>query len=130
MFKQYKFAWEDESGEKHTVDFYVHSKGTRRGFMHRACAIGPLPRLDEKGNDWLEYTANEDKLLSKRVAKVSYINRTWESFPGQNVLVKLWNQLNELKFVDMSQMSQENPFNRDEPEHKELWDPDRLFDRP
>ena len=38
MFKKYMFKWKDGDGER-SVDFYVHSKGTRSGFMHRACAL-------------------------------------------------------------------------------------------
>ena len=128
MFKKYRFEWGEGAGRKDHTDFYVHSKGTRSGFMHRACVIGPLPRLDEMGNDWDQYKRNEDVLFSKRVAKVSYCNRTWESYGGQTCLSRLWDQLSGLKFVDMSQVSQSNPFaSCDEPAHEALDDPEDLF---
>jgi hypothetical protein len=127
MFRKYEFRDSDGVG----VDFFVHSKKTRNGFMHRACVIGPLPRLDEKDNDWDRYRRNEDILSKKRVAKVSYINRTWESYPGQTCLRKLWDQLAELDFVDMSEISEVNPFDssRAEPEGWDMFDPEELFGR-
>lgn len=128
MFKRYRLEWEDKGEKKRSVDFYVHSKSTRSGFMHRACAIGPLPRLDDMGNNWTEYKLNDEKLLEKRVAKVSYSNRTWESYSGQTVLSKLWENLNKLKFVDMSQISKVNPFDgQSEPKCEDIPEPDDLF---
>ena len=128
MFKKYVFEWK-EGKEKRSVDFYVHSKGTRGGFMHRACCIGPLPRLDDQKNDWAEYRANEDKLFSKRVAKVSYCNRTWECWPGQDCLAHLWDQLAKLKFMDMGRICAGNPFKAEtEPKNEYLPEPDELFD--
>jgi hypothetical protein len=119
---------------KHTVDFFVHSKSTRSGFMHRACAIGPLPRLDEKSEDYGEYRRNDDELFSKRYAKVSYCNRTWESYSGQTCLARLWDQLSELKFLDMGDIRRGNPFadgsaKKGEPKHEDLYEPDELFGR-
>lgn len=126
MFKKYVFNY----GEGHSVDFFVHSKGTRNGFMHRACVIGVLPRLDDMGKDWSQYRDNEDKLFGKRVVKVGYANRTWESWDGQSCLQKLWAQLDELKFVDMSQIAKVCPFDSsEEPAHEDLFEPDELFDR-
>ena len=128
MFKKYTFKWDDLDGKRRETDFFVHSKGTRNGFMHRACAIGSIPRLDEKGNDWTQFRTNEEKLFRKRVAKCSYYNRTWEEWPGQTCLSGLWQQLGKLKFVDMSQISQANPFEGGEPDHETLTEPDELFD--
>ncbi len=129
MFKCYKFKWKDLCGNDNRTEFFVHYKKTRNGFVHRACVIGALPRLDEKDNDWDRYKANESKLFAKRTAKTSYCNRTWETWPGQTCLSNLWTQLDKLKFVDMSQISPNNPFSgREEPEHVNLTDPDVLFD--
>ena len=127
MFKKYVFTWKDCDAER-SVDFFVHSKGTRNGFMHRACAVGPLPRFDEKCNDWSLYRKNEDALFRRRVAKVPYYNRTWESWPGQLCLSKLWSQLAKLKFLDMGRISEVDPFSSDgEPQHEDLREPDELF---
>ena len=128
MFKKYSFEWHDENQHDTTVDFFVHSKKTRNGFIHRACAIGPIPRLDNMGNDWSKYRENQGVLLKKRVAKVSYCNRTWESWPGQQCLSNLWEQLCKLKFVDMGRIREGNPFSGgEEPDHEDLREPDELF---
>ena len=128
MFKRYKMEWNADNGVR-SVDFFVHSKSTRNGFMHRACVLGCLPRLDEKGNNWSEYLANGERLDAKRTAKVSFCNRTWECYGGQTCLAKLWNQIADLKFLDMGQISNTNPFeNDDEPLHEDLLEPDELFD--
>jgi len=126
MFKKYRFNWKDGESEK-SVDFFVHSKGTRSGFMHRACVIGPLPRLDETSNDWCKYRENVDVLFKKRVAKCSYCNRTWECWPGQQCLSKLWEQLAKLKFLDMGRISEGNPFGDNEPKGEDLREPEELF---
>lgn len=127
MFKKYRFNWKDGESEK-SVDFFVHSKSSRSGFMHRACVVGPLPRLDDMGKDWSQYRENEDILFGKRVAKVSYCNRTWESWPGQQCLSKLWERLCKLKFVDMGRIHEGDPFSEDkEPDHEDLREPDELF---
>lgn len=113
-----------------SVDFFVNSKKTRSGFMHRACVIGYLPRIDDMGTDYEKYRANENVLMGKRACKVSYIGRTWECYSGQTCLSRLWDQLTKLKFIDMSRISKTNPFNEnDEPTHEDLWEPDELFDR-
>lgn len=127
MFKKYKIEWEEDDG-RHSVDFFVNSKSTRSGFLHRACVIGCLPRLDSNGNDWSEYRINDQKLMENRVAQVRYTNRTWESYSGQTCLSKLWNRLSKLKFLDMGRASRENPFeDSNEPPHEDLWEPDELF---
>lgn len=129
MFKRYRFEWND-NGRGTSVDFYVHSRGTRTGFQHRACCIGPLPRLDTMDKDWSAYRANEDALFKKRTARVSYCNRTWEAFPGQTCLCRLWDQLASLKFVYMGEILNTNPFRSDvEPWHEDLIEPDELFGR-
>ena len=128
MFKKYRFGWKDKDGYEMSVDFFVHSKGTRRGFMHRACVVGTLPRLDDMMNDWSQYRKNEDVLHGNRVTKVSYCNRTWESYPGQQCLSRLWEMLCKLTFVDMGRIHEGNPFCEDkEPDHEDLMEPDELF---
>ena len=130
MFKQYRFSWEDRSGNAHTLDFFVHSKKTRKGFLHRACMIGEVPRTDDIDHDWSEYKANEDKLFKKRFCRVPYCNRTWEAWPGHDCLKRLWEQVAVLKFVDLSEVVQTNPFSGDaEPEHTDLREADELFER-
>ena len=130
MFKKYRMTWKKENEEESYVDFFVNSKKTRNGFMHRACVIGPLPRLDDMGTNYTEYRLNEDVLLRKRFHKVSYVGRTWEAYSGQTCLSGLWTQISKLKFVDMSRISDNNPFSLDyEPEHEDLWEPEDLFDR-
>lgn len=129
MFKKYKMEYMKDDGEISSVDFFVNSKGTRMGFMHRACVIGYLPRMDDMGTDYGKYRANENVLMGKRACKVSYIGRTWECYSGQTCLAKLWDQLAKLKFIDMGRISKTNPFNEsDEPTHEDLWEPDELFD--
>ena len=128
MFKRYRFTWLEDGNAGRGVDFYVNSKKSRNGFLHRACVIGSLPRLDEKGNDWAEYRANEEKLFKKRVCKVSYVNRTWESYPGQTCLMRLWEHLCALKFLDMSEISKVNPFGgQHEPTYEDIPEADNLF---
>lgn len=128
MFKKYCFAWSDRNGEEQTSDFFVHSKGTRSGFMHRACVIGPLPRLDDYEQDYYAYRRNSDIMFKKRVQKVSYVNRTWEYFSGQECLAKLWDKLAGLKFLDMGRIRPGNPFRGNlEPGYEELYDPEDLF---
>jgi len=128
MFKRYNFKWEDANKERHSLDFFVNFKSTKNGFMHRACAIGYIPRLDGNGSNFSQYQANETTLFKKRYCKSSYCNRTWESYPGHDCLMKLWNQLAALKFVDMSEICSLNPFDQEsEPEHEDLWEPEDLF---
>jgi len=130
MFKKYKMEYMKDDGGVSSVDFFVNSKAKRGGFMHRACVIGYLPRIDDIGTDYGKYRANEDVLMGKRACKVSYIGRTWECYSGQTCLAKLWDQLTKLKFLDMSLISKTNPFEgNDEPTHEDLWEPDELFGR-
>lgn len=127
MFKKYRMEYDTKDGDKTSVDFFVNSKGARNGFMHRACVIGHLPRLDDSDTNWNEYRANDEKLWSKRMCKVTYCNRTWESWSGQTCLSKLWNNLAKLKFLDMSRIAPSDPFNGNEPDHEDLRDPEELF---
>lgn len=128
MFKKYVFGWSDVDGVAHTVDFFVHSRKTRNGFQHRACALGPIPRLDDKDADYYKCRAHDVELSKKRVHKISYINRTWECFSGQECLAQLWEKLAKLKFVDMGRISLSNPFRgQEEPPNEGLYDPDALF---
>ena len=89
MFKKYKMEYMKDNGEISSVDFFVNSKKTRTGFMHRACVIGFLPRLDDMETDYGKYRVNDDVLMGKRACKVSYIGRTWECYSGQTCLAKL-----------------------------------------
>lgn len=130
MFKEYKLAWKDSKGSDHSIDFFVHSRKTRNGFLHEACFLGTPPRLDGIDARYGDYHDNEDKLFKARYTKVSFCNRTWESWPGQDCLKRAWGKLEKLKFLDMSEVYKGNPFGDDkEPEHEDLWEPDDLFGR-
>lgn len=126
MFKKYKVRvrpQDTETGRRkgYDVEFYVRSKPTRGGFCHEAVAVGCLPVKDG-------CQASGDR--SERMAKKSYINRTWESWSGQSVLQMLWNKLLKLDWVDASRLPKKNPFDSDkEPKHESPWDPDELFAR-
>lgn len=126
MFKRYNMKWNDGVDDVQVV-FYVHSRRTRSGFQHRACVIGRLPRLDENA-DYRKYTRNSDKLTKGRIQKIGYVNRTWEYWPGQTCLVRLWEKLCNLSFVDMGRVSLENPFlASDEPPCEHLDTPEDIF---
>ena len=128
MFKKYKMEYMKDNGGISSVDFFVNSKKTRTGFMHRACVIGSLPRLDDMENDYGKYRVSEDILMGKRSCKVSYVGRTWECYSGQTCLAKLWDQLAKLEFVDMGRICKGNPFSEEkEPDHEDLLEPDNLF---
>ena len=107
--------------KSYKVEFYVRSKPTRNGFCHEAIVIGPLPVLEG-------HQAPCDR--SERMARKSYLNRTWESWNGQRVLQMLWNKILKLGWVDVSCLPKKNPFDADkEPKYESLWDPDELFAR-
>ena len=107
--------------KSYKVEFYVRSKSTRNGFCHEAIVIGPLPVLEG-------HQAPCDR--SERMARKSYLNRTWESWNGQSVLQMLWNKILKLGWVDVSCLPKKNPFDADkEPKYESLWDPDELFAR-
>lgn len=128
MFKKYRFVWKDRNWNACALNFFVYSKKTRRGFLHRACALGPIPRLDETDSNWAEFSANTDRLCKKRLCKVPYSRRTWEAWPGHDCLMRLWDQIAALKFVDLSEVVQTNPFACDtEPDHEDLFEADELF---
>lgn len=124
MFKKYKVKIKSQHPEtdlrkSYTVDFYVHSKSTRNGFCHEAVVIGPIP---EKEGRQAPYDRSE------RRARKSYLNRTWESWGGQDVLRILWNKILSLDWVDASCFPKKNPFDSDkEPKYESLWDPEELF---
>ena len=126
MFKKYEIKVksthpEVDRGKSYKVEFYVRSKPTRNGFCHEAIVIGPLPVLEG-------HQALFDR--SERMARKSYLNRTWESWSGQSVLQMLWNKLLKLDWVDASRLPKKNPFDSDkEPKHESLWDPEELFAR-
>lgn len=129
MFKKYRMTWKEQDGNDVDVDFFVNSKKTRDGFMHRACVVGLLPRLDDTGNNYVKFRDNEAKLRKKRICKLSYCNRTWEYWPGQECLKRLWDSLDKLGFVDMARIALGNPFANAEPDHEDLYEADEMFGR-
>ncbi len=130
MFKKYTMSWKSQDGTEVDVLFFVNNKKTKNGFMHRACVIGQLPRLDDTGKDWHEYRKNEEKLMKKRICKLPYLNRTWETWPGQECLKNLWMNLDKLGFVDMARIALGNPFgNNAEPCHEDIDEADEIFGR-
>lgn len=126
MFKKYEIKVKSTHPEvdrrkSYKVEFYVRSKSTRSGFCHEAIVIGPLPVKEGR-------QAPYDR--SERMARKSYLNRTWESWSGQGVLQMLWNKILKLGWVDVSCLPKRNPFDADkEPKYESLWDPDELFAR-
>lgn len=126
MFKKYEIKVKSTHPEvdrrkSYKVEFYVRSKSTRSGFCHEAIVIGPLPVKEGR-------QAPCDR--SERMARKSYLNRTWESWSGQSVLQTLWNKILKLGWVDVSCLPKRNPFDSDkEPKYESLWNPDELFAR-
>lgn len=124
MFKKYEIKVKSTHPEvdrrkSYKVEFYVRSKSTRNGFCHEAIVIGPLPTLEGR-------QAPYDR--SERMARKSYLNRTWESWSGQSVLQMLWNKILTLDWVDVSCLPKKSPFGSvKEPKYEPLWDPDELF---
>ena len=126
MFKKYKIRVKVKSQDpeidrrkSYNVEFYVWSKPTRNGFCHKAAVVGHLPVKDESKDPY-------DR--SQRMAKKSYLNRTWESWSGQSVLQMLWDKILKLEWVDASYLPKKKPFDSDkEPKCENLWDPDELF---
>lgn len=131
MFKRYTFYWRNgESTEKAT--FYVHRKARRNGgFIHKAIAVGTIPRLDSSTPDYAQYQKNNDKLEKMRRAKAVSIpggKLCFEPWQGKHVLCKLWEHLAKLPFTDMMAIGP-NPFDtQHEPEHEDLIEPEDLFD--
>ena len=126
MFKKYEIKVkpahpEVDRRKSYKVEFYVRSKSTRNGFCHEAIVVGPLPALEG-------HQARYDR--SERMARKSYLNRTWESWSGQSVLRMLWDKILKLEWVDAAYLPKKNPFDSDkEPKCENLWDPDELFAR-
>ena len=124
MFKKYRVRVRPQDAETgsrkgYDVEFYVRSKPTRGGFCHQAVVVGCLPVKDG-------YEVWSDR--SERMAKKSYVNRTWESWDGQSVLRMLWDKVLKLEWVDAARLPKRNPFGSDrEPKCESLWDPDELF---
>ena len=126
MFKKYRIRVKIKSQDPeidrrkgYNVEFYVRSKPTRNGFCHEATVIGHLPVKDGLKDPY-------DR--SERMARKSYLNRTWESWNGQSVLQMLWNKILKLGWVDVSCLPKKNPFDADkEPKYESLWDPEELF---
>lgn len=126
MFKKYEIKVKSTHPEvdrrkSYKVEFCVRSKSTRSGFCHEAIVIGPLPVKEGR-------QAPCDR--SERMARKSYLDRTWESWSGQSVLQTLWNKILKLGWVDVSCLPKRNPFDSDkEPKYESLWNPDELFAR-
>ena len=124
MFKKYEIKVKSTHPEvdrrkSYKVEFFVRSKPTRNGFCHEATVIGPLPVLEG-------HRAPFDR--SERMARTSYLNRTWESWSGQSVPQMLWNKILTLDWVDVSCLPKKSPFGSvKEPKYESLWDPDELF---
>ena len=124
MFKKYEIKVKSTHPEidrrkSYKVEFYVRSKSTRNGFCHEAIVVGPLPALEGR-------QAPYDR--SERMARKSYLNRTWESWSGQSVLQMLWNKILTLDWIDVSCLPKKSPFGSvKEPKYESLWDPDELF---
>lgn len=119
MFKKYKVRVGSRlQGGPLYVEFYVNSIPTRGGFAHRACAIGWLPAKPGP--------IDSDKEFKARCLRVRYLNRTWEEWPGQTVLQRLWEQLGKLPHLNWPK---KNPFaSHEEPRHVCLEEADSLFD--
>ena len=128
MFKKYKIRVKVKSQDPkidrrkgYNVEFYVRSKSTRNGFCHEATVLGHLPVKDGFKDPY-------DRL--ERLARKSYLNRTWESWSGQSVLKMLWDKILKLEWVDAAYLPKKNPFDSDkEPKCESLRDPDELFAR-
>lgn len=124
MFKKYKIKVKSQHPEidhrkNYDIEFFVRSKSTRNGFCHEATVIGPLPVLEG-------HRVPFDR--SERMARKTYLNRTWESWSGQSVLQMLWNKILALDWVDVSCLPKKSPFGSvKEPKYEPLWDPDELF---
>lgn len=129
MYKKYvmKCKAETPNASSWSVEFFVYSKPTRNGFCHLAAVIGPLPT--EAGKCLTDFMSADDAHRLRR-SKASYLNRTWESWPGQECLKDLWHKLSECKALRMERISRKNPFDSDkEPKHEDIWDPAELFAR-
>ena len=126
MFKKYAIKVKSTHPEvdrrkSYKVELYVRSKATRNGFCHEATVLGHLPVKDGFKDPY-------DRL--ERLARKSYLNRTWESWSGQSVLKMLWDKILKLEWVDAAYLPKKNPFDSDkEPKCESLRDPDELFAR-
>jgi hypothetical protein len=130
MFKRYDFRYIPQCGYSavEELNFYVYGKPGRKGFVWRATVYGNLPRLDDINKSYDKYARN-----SERLKKVRTVKERPGPFPvgwgGRQVLVKLWERLAKLPFVDMGAIVTGNPFDvDDEPRHEELLTPEQVFD--
>lgn len=121
MFKKYRIP-EYPGGRQ--LEFFVYSRKTPSGFLHEAAMFGfPSHRLG------MQYpSADDNELYKLRYKRVSYINRTWESYSGQTVLQCLWAQLGKMK-KDFPVFALPCPFDGGEPDHEDIPDPEDLFGR-
>lgn len=124
MFKKYKVPADTKYPGGSQLTFFVYSRKTPSGFLHEAAMFGfPSHRLGVKYP-----SADDDNLYKLRYKRVSYINRTWERWDGQTVLLRLWEQLGKMK-KEFPVFALRCPFDGDEPGHEDFHDPDDLFGR-
>lgn len=130
MFKKYSMQWSCR-GCKKQVDFYVNVRNRRAGgFYYRAVVVGELPRLDGEKRDFARYKANSAKLEKFRRCKCEPAIKTgnMEKWPGQECLVKLWERLSGLGFLNMYEIAIQCPFSfESEPDHEDIVEADVLF---
>lgn len=124
MFKKYKIPVKTEYPVRGKLVFFVYSRKTPSGFLHEAAMFGfPPHRLG------VQYpSADDNELYKLRYKRVTYVNRTWESYGGQTVLQRLWEQLGKVK-KEFPVFALPCPFDGDEPDHEDIPDPDDLFGR-
>ena len=136
MFKKYEFYWDvwKDGRKKSTkcLSFYVQTKRNRRGLIfHRAVAMGDIPRIDDSKQDYDQYLRNSKKLLLAEKATARNVPGgaiVMERWVGRHVLIKLWEKLAALPFVNMQMISERCPFSYDrEPHHEDLIEPEDVF---
>lgn len=127
MFKKYHIDYTSRN-HRRSIDFYVNFKRLRSGNqIHRAIAVGDIPRLDGTKADLARYDANGWKLEKARRMRTE-ARLGVERWAGQNCLCKLWRKLASMSFVDMCEISIQCPFASDqEPEHEDIVEADELF---
>lgn len=127
MFRRYVFKWSAD----HEAHFYVYRKPRKKGgFVYLAAATGYIPRLDEYSPDVAKYTRNTKKLEKARSCRLIWDTKflfMGESWQGQTVLKKLWEQLAALPFTDMQAIHAGNPFEAEQPDFAALIEPKDIF---
>ena len=127
MFKMIKIPADPRYPGATQLEFYVRSKPKARGngFFHEAVMLGFPAHKDGPA-----YSSLIDRTLFKlRYKRCSYVNRTWEAWPGQQVLKRLWEQLAKMS-TEFPIFDELCPFDRDvEPDFTTLAEPDAIFGR-